>query len=498
MTTSGFRLRLGKTIGKGGEGEIFAVESDRPFAVKLYTDGKAADRRAKISAMVADRLFERTPFVAFPMEAVTSKGAFAGFVMRQALGAKPLHQLCTPGDRKVEFPAASFRFLVRVALNFARAVASINGLGVIIGDINESIALIDQKGLITIIDSDSFEYRKGTQVYRCLVGKAEYTPPELQGRPLGTANRTVNHDAFGLAVIIFELLFMGRHPFAGTFHGTGGQLSISQAIQEGRFAYSPQKSLTQMAPPPFVPVLADIPLEVAEAFQRAFGSPMLKAPVRPTAAEWVPLLEKMEKGIIECKANPAHYFSQNAPSCPWCRFESGMGTILFVSQYAASASSFDLISVMAKIERIENPGPAPDLVSLLPATTHLTPSATARDFKARLWTRKAAGLAVASLALFLMLSGMGWGFFILIPAGVLFFGEVSGLGTLRQQRAKAQSDWKAALENWGRASGSDKFKEKKDGLQKMAASYRALPVIENDMLQKLEFQNRNSATIAIS
>jgi DNA-binding helix-hairpin-helix protein with protein kinase domain len=488
VTTSGLRLRLGHRLGKGGEGEIFQIEGDRPFAAKLYVDGKAAERRDKVNAMVADKLYERAPFVAFPIEAVTSKGTFVGFTMRQAVGVKPLHQLCTPSDRKAEFPSVNFRFLVRVALNFARAVARINELDSIIGDINESVALIDQKGLVTIIDSDSFQYRRGAHVYRCLVGKAEYTPPELQGRPLGTVDRTVNHDAFGLAVMLFEILFMGRHPFAGTYKGAGDQLSISKAIQEGRFAYSAQKSLTQMEPPPHVPVLADIPPEVAAAFQRAFGSPRLKSPIRPTAAEWVPLLEKMEIGIIECTANPAHYFARNASSCPWCRFESGTGTILFVSQHRASHSSFDLISVLAKIERIQSPGWAPDLITLMPAVSRLRASPGAQEFRNRVWTRKAAGIAIAGLAIFLMLNGMGWGFFALIPAGILFLREVSGLSAIRQQHAKAHSDWKSALENWSRVAGSGRFDEKKHDLLKIAGSYRALPGVETKMLQSLELR----------
>jgi DNA-binding helix-hairpin-helix protein with protein kinase domain len=223
--------------------------------------------------------------------------------MRKVVGAKPMHQLCTPGDRKTEFPEAHFRFLVRVALNFTRAVASIHTLGAVIGDINESGALVDQKGLVTVIDSDSFQYRSGGQLYRCRVGKAEYTPTELQGQSLEKVDRTVDHDGFGLAVIIFEILFMGRHPFSGIYTGTGNQRTISEAIQEGRFAYSQRKSLTQMEPPPHVPVLTDIPIDMATAFQRAFGLRALKVEARPTAAEWVPLLEKMERSIIECKAN---------------------------------------------------------------------------------------------------------------------------------------------------------------------------------------------------
>ncbi len=234
VTTSGHRLRLVKTLGKGGEGKIFQIEGDRPFAVKLYVDGKAAERREKVSAMISDRLYERSPFVAFPIEAVTSKGAFVGFTMRQAVGAKPLHQLCTPGDRKAEFPTASFKFLARVALNFARAVANIHELGSVIGDINESVALIDQKkGLVTVIDSDSFQYRREGQLYRCLVGKAEYTPRELQGQSLGKVDRTINHDAFGLAVIVFEILFMVGIPSPGPTRASATSFRFPRQSSKG-------------------------------------------------------------------------------------------------------------------------------------------------------------------------------------------------------------------------------------------------------------------------
>jgi DNA-binding helix-hairpin-helix protein with protein kinase domain len=489
MTSSGRRLQLGKVLGKGGEAKIFHVEGDSSIAIKIYTDGKELERRGKLNAMIADRLHERTPFVAFPLETVTANGAFAGFTMRKAVGAKLMHQLCTPGDRKTEFPDAKFRFLVRVALNFARAIASINNLGAVIGDINESGALVDQKGLVTIIDSDSFQYVSGGQLFRCRVGKQEYTPPELQGQSFEKVDRTVNHDAFGLAVIIFEILFMGRHPFSGVYKGTGDQPSISRAIQEGRFAYSQQRSLTQMEPPPHVPVLADIPIDVATAFQRAFGSPALKVQARPTAAEWVPLLES--KSIIECKINPAHYFSGTAPSCPWCRFEAGYGSVLFIAHQPISRSTFALDYVVSKIEEIQSPGPAPDLLSVMPAVEKLMPSQAAKDFKRRIWARKAGGLAAAGVATFLMFNGVGWGFFVMIPAGILFFGEVSGADAIQKQRSNTESVWKNSIESWNRNAGSGKFDEKKGGLLRTVVSYRALPGIERDRLQTLEKKKRD-------
>jgi DNA-binding helix-hairpin-helix protein with protein kinase domain len=60
--------------------------------------------------------------------------------------------------------------------------------------------------------------------------------------------RTPNHDNFGLAVLIFQLLCMGRHPFAGRFLGTGDPPSIPEAIARSRYAYSRDRQRTMLAP----------------------------------------------------------------------------------------------------------------------------------------------------------------------------------------------------------------------------------------------------------
>lgn len=59
------------------------------------------------------------------------------------------------------------------------------------------------------------EFSHASGVFHCDVGVPLWTPPELQGRDFRGLTRTKNHDRFGLAVLMFQLLFMGRHPFAG-------------------------------------------------------------------------------------------------------------------------------------------------------------------------------------------------------------------------------------------------------------------------------------------
>jgi DNA-binding helix-hairpin-helix protein with protein kinase domain len=491
ITSSGRCLVLASILGRGGEGTIYNVEGDNALAVKIYTDGNQLGRLPKLRVMIADRLHQRSSFAAFPVETVTANGNFAGFTMRKVASSRPLFQLCLTSDRRLEFPDANFRFMVRVALNLAKAVASLNSLGAVIGDLNESGALVNQtQGLVTLVDSDSIQYSSGGQVYRCIKGKAEYTPPELQGRPFNAVDRTVNHDAFGLAVLLFEILFLGRHPFSGIPRASNHP-TIAEAIQSGRFAYSPHKTRTLMDPPQHMPLLTDIPEDVAIAFQRAFGPyPGNAATIRPTPAEWVPLLADMEKNIIECKVNRAHYFSRTAPACPWCRFEAGYGVLLFISPQHISRSTFNLDYVLSRINGISSPGPAPDLVSILQPPGSLEPSQEAKSQKAKRVARKLGGVAAAGLALFLMFNGMGWGFFLLIPAGVLFFGGESGQSDILQRKSQAERQWQEALRDWERQAGPGAFEEKRSELGRTATSYRDLPRVEREMLASLEHKKR--------
>ena len=69
------------------------------------------------------------------------------------------------------------------------------------------------------------------KIYRCVVGVPEYAP-ELQGKSFKDVDRRPEHDRFGLAVLVFHLLMMGRHPFSGVSLDPG-DMPLEKAIQEG-------------------------------------------------------------------------------------------------------------------------------------------------------------------------------------------------------------------------------------------------------------------------
>jgi DNA-binding helix-hairpin-helix protein with protein kinase domain len=267
---------------------------------------KANARREKILAMVQASLHSGANGVAYPIAPLFhSSGAFAGFTMQKVGKRRPIHELYSPSSRRQQFSKADFRFLIRSALNVANAVAAVHSAGCVIGDINHSGILISQDAIAALIDADSFQFHFQGHTFRCAVGVPDFTPPELQGGRLDRTDRTSNHDAFGLAVVIFQMLFMGRHPFVGGYLG-GGDMPMERAIAECRFTYSSDRGRTRMEAPPHVPSLEDIPPELANAFETAFSPKSLNGG-RPTAADWCRLLKGAEAQIVRCQSSPSHH-----------------------------------------------------------------------------------------------------------------------------------------------------------------------------------------------
>ena len=112
---------------------------------------------------------------------------------------------------------------------------------IVVGDVNSNNVVVDR-------DSTDAPHRlrqlpdpRRGAVFRCNVGVADYQPPELQTSDLSRVDRLPQHDLFGLAVMIFQLLFVGKHPFAGvlppTIRATG---AIGDNVAARRFFYGPE------------------------------------------------------------------------------------------------------------------------------------------------------------------------------------------------------------------------------------------------------------------
>jgi DNA-binding helix-hairpin-helix protein with protein kinase domain len=493
LFVDGRPLKLGKRIGKGGEGEVFSL-ADRPDeAVKVYTSPDSR-REAKIVAMVAAGLAEQHNLIAFPLTVVRRRsGRFAGFTMRLVKSHTPLFELYSPGARKIAFVKADYRFLVHTAANVAVAIAQAHRAGAVIGDINHSGILVSDAAMAALIDADSFQF---SSAHTCRVGVPEYTPPELQGRSLDGLVRTPTHDAFGLAVVVFQLLFMGRHPFSGRY--SGGEMPIERAIAEHRFAYSSNNG-SRMTPPPGAARLTDFPDEIRTMFEAAFGR---NPTARPEPTHWAAALKRLGATLSKCQAHSMHFYPSAAGACLWCRMERELGIVLFVPALPAgapvgtvsdpAAAGFDLRSVWGAIQAVR----LPSTNDLMPVTlpVSLEASADARALIGARRSRRLGGLAVLVAAAALL----GWNQALwLICAPLAFWGYTlvwgPGPGTQAfvDRYRRAHEAHRVAIDDWRARVGIPEFFRRRSELDEARAAYERLPGDEARQLADLASKRRS-------
>lgn len=417
----GKAAHLDKQLGKGGEGDVFALAGRSDRAVKIYKIELRGSRESKVRAMIDGQLAGATSLVAFPSEVVTdASGNFLGFTMRLVAGYRALHELYSPKSRKMHFPKADYRFLVRVAQNVARAVATVHQAGCVIGDLNHSGILVGQDATVALIDADSFQFSIKGRSYPCVVGTEDFTPPELHGGSLANVTRTHAHDNFGLAVAIFQLLAMGKHPYAGRY--SGPDLSLGQSIAQNRFAFSLiRRNETRTTPPPGSVLLADFPASINSALESAFG---LTPSSRPAPVTWVNLLQGLETGLRRCSDTPSHYFPGSATACLWCRMASQSGVEMFPHGLAVGdmpvAGPFDLERVWAAIRAVRLP--TPDEVLPVWSGNVGSPSAVVTQAK----SKRHEPAIFGGLALLIAITG-----FLFAPKAVLLWVALGFFGLVR-------------------------------------------------------------------
>jgi DNA-binding helix-hairpin-helix protein with protein kinase domain len=493
FTSDGKPTQLGMKIGKGGEGEVFAVHGASDIAVKIYTVTDPRSREAKISAMVSAGLVRTSSLIAFPLSVVRDrKGSFVGFTMPLVTKHQALHELYSPGARKTAFPKADYRFLVRTAANTARAIAAAHVANCVVGDINHSGILVSEQATVALIDADSFQVSEGVTQHLCLVGVPEYTPPELQGKSLPMP-RTPNHDAFGLAVVCFQLLFMGRHPFAGGF--ARGEMPIERAISEFRFAYSRLRNVG-MEPPPATPSLEDFPTQIANAFEDAFGPSGINK--RPTAAQWVKLLEALEHELRVCGVKPLHHYPSTAKECPWCRMEQIQGIQLFIPPAAISSPQInfniaDWQAIWTAIEAIKTPDSPPSAPNFVPL--NLAPSQDAIEAKSRKTPDKIFGVLVivVCLSLFAALPAAGLLWLIGIAGGAYYLSSRDGYEKdFIRQGQQLEESWSKSLTEWRAQADSTAFALAKATLADVKGQIEGLTKEEIHRTQQFELQRRDT------
>jgi len=468
LDSAGRPLQLGPQLGSGGEGAVFELRDRSDLVAKLYHKSLEPEKAAKIAHMAKaanERLLRLTAWPTEPIHAGSAARPMVGFTMPKITGHKEAFNLHSPKLRLREFPTATWLFLIRSAANAARTFNAIHESGHVIGDVNEKNLLVGDKATARLIDCDSFQITVNGSRWLCEVGVPTHQPPELQNvKTYKGVVRTPNHDNFGLAVIVFQMLFMARHPFAGRFLGTG-EMPMERAISEYRFAYSSNASAIQMQPPPASLGLNGVTRDMALLFERAFSRQGSQPNGRPTAREWAAALQNLEAHLKKCSVNPVHQFVDSLSECPWCEIEAASGVPLFTVALGGSAQTgFTIADFWGKVTSVPNPGPSPTLPRVEGRTVTLSPEAL--EVQQATW-----GARLAS-ELFALIGGTTR--ILTLKKGI------------EKTAAEARSRWQNLQNNWTNYTSAKDFDEQYVQLQNLRGQHDALPQKRLQALRHLE------------
>ncbi len=341
---SGDRLKLiNKPIGIGGEGKVFRVANEgmSNLVAKIYNKYPDQDHQRKLKTMVSMRDPNLLESSAWPDDLLIDSGTgkICGFTMQEVTESEPLHHFYSPSWRKQNQPFSSWDNLLQLTANLAAVFCVAHSKGIIIGDVNPNSVRVRNNGRVVLIDADSFQISSGSEVFRCRVGVPSFTAPELLAATMSydSIKRELNHDLFGLSLLIFHVLFMGRHPFAGVFSGSG-DTPIESHIKGYRYAYASDYAQRGLSPPP-LSISPDLlaSRDIVNLFQNDFTQ-LGAVQGRTRADEWFNALCLQRKRLNRCRANHNHVFDSSISSCIWCGLEA-KGVVFFLSKSSASQSS---------------------------------------------------------------------------------------------------------------------------------------------------------------
>ncbi|HVN55426.1 MAG TPA: hypothetical protein VMT46_13915 [Anaerolineaceae bacterium] len=317
-------IRLSESIGRGGEASVYRIANERAQIAKIYEPAPRPGYSEKLTWMTEHPPLDPTlsaghPSLAWPGGLLYDlQGRFIGYRMPYIYPAVPLLHVFNPKLRKAILPRFDRRYLHRVARNLSSAVAALHTHGYVAGDLNESNVLVIPSALVTLIDADSFqveEQRDGNRVIHfCPVGKFEYLPPEMQANNLGKVRRLPEQDNFALAVLIFQLLMEGNHPFRAQWLGEGEPPPIEARIAEGAFPYTSANQA--VIPPRNAPDLNRLHPAIVELTRRCFVDGHLDPGLRPDARTWEEAIIQAERALRVCPNG--HIYSAHFPRCPDC------------------------------------------------------------------------------------------------------------------------------------------------------------------------------------
>jgi hypothetical protein len=335
-------LRLEPTpLGTGGDGSVYASASHPEFVVKLYHDPEGGpERRHKLLAMLGtppllDPIHHgghRYVQLTWPTHLVEDEeGRFRGFAMPRVEMDRAVlaESLLSRKTRQAHRLPEAYGLRVTAASNLAAVVEALHARGHHVVDLKPVNAYVYRDTFfVALLDCDGFSVQGASgERFPAHQYTPDYIAPEALAGKLAPETLGEAQDRFALAVVVFQLLNGGVHPFQGVpAPGVPVPPSTAERVARWMYAYGRQPN-PFLRPSPWS-IHESFDDDTRDLFDRAFGE---DPAARPDAGEWRRHLARYADpatgALRRCTADPAHALFTAGPSaeCLQCALDAKRG-----------------------------------------------------------------------------------------------------------------------------------------------------------------------------
>ena len=301
-------------LGRGATASVYKVKHlKQTFAVKLFTDVSKFNLK-KIKDMIAlgEEIKQQgeTDFfqlLAWPQALVEHNGKTTGFAM-PVLDPTEFVGLDSFFDYNLRhnLPNASFKslsLLCNLIVKFADILTFLHEKNIHVVDLKPQNIKVSKKDLsVHILDCDGFSIWRNNLRHPAELISTDYIAPETIRGKASPKSLGESQDRYAFAVLIFQLLNKGIHPFQGIITKTSIELNTNdEKAEAGLYAYSAAPD-PQIKPHPRS-AHTHFPSALISLFDQAFTA---NSSNRPSAKKWQKYFFELtsEKRLKRCPDFP--------------------------------------------------------------------------------------------------------------------------------------------------------------------------------------------------
>lgn len=311
---------LGKELGRGGQGAVFAVKNAKK-AVKILFD-RSSVRRTQLRQQLkqVQLLFDiKKLAIAQPLEML--KEPHLGYVMELLTDMTPISKLINiPKNTKFlaewYLEGGGLRRRLLLLARCAETLSQLHGKGLVYSDPSPNNIFIssniDNNEILRLIDADNLHYESNTSSIKCYT--PEFGAPELITGKSGANTLT---DAHAFAVIAFKTLSL-VHPLMGDMV-TDGEPELETQALEGKLPWIDDPEDNSNSTEHGFPRDIVLSPKLKELCQKSFGIGLKEPIKRPGIGEWAEKLYRAADFNITCpECHSTYYANPKLINCPWC------------------------------------------------------------------------------------------------------------------------------------------------------------------------------------